>query len=220
MRFVIALSAMFAVVSAWALPVYNCDVTAIAKTGSWREPWTKKLLVSAAFSNQVDFHETKLDLRVNAGGVLQGSVNGQPGFMLLGDVHQGRFESAYHKGEIKCGAEIDLPFVLQFIPWKQFFTVDPMISQGHIHTTFSLQQVDYGLLCFLGDVHEVHATMSQGFGVEGQIINPHRVDFTWDAEDCVEWRGSNPDDFECLRYQRNRRTKSVKDCYGEPDPRS
>lgn len=220
MRLVIALAALFSALSAWALPVYNCDVTATAKTGSWRRPWTKKLLVSAAFTNEVDFHETKLSLRVNAGGALGGSVNGQPGFMLAGDVVQGNFESAYHKGSITCSDEVEVPFVLQFIPWRQYFTVDPILSQGHIHDALHLSSVDYGHVCFLGDAEALHGYVTLGFAVEGKVVNPYRVDFTWEAEDCVQWRGTNPDDTECLGWQRNKRTKSVKSCYGEPDPRS
>jgi hypothetical protein len=80
--------------------------------------------------------------------------------------------------------------------------------------------IDYGLLCFLGDVHAVNEQLSLGFGVVGKIIDDYQIDFTWEAEDCVEWRGTNPDDSECLRYERKKRTRPVMDCAGRPDPRS
>lgn len=219
MRMFLGLLALFASLSAWALPIYNCDVTTVEKNG-WKEPWTKKLVLSPAFTNRVDFNRTTLDLYVAASGVILGEVNGQPNFMLSGDVQKAKFESAYHTGTITCSPEVDVPFVMKFIPWKQYFTVDPILSQGHIHHSVELSQVEYGLLCFVGDVNETNAAISQNFGVTGKIINPYRIDFTWEADDCIRWQGNNPDDFECLQYQRNKRTKSVMDCNGEPDPRS
>lgn len=223
MRLFVVISALFITFSAWALPVYNCDVTATAKRTLWGQPatpWNKKLLLSPAFTNRVDFHETTLDLRVDAGGVIAGAVNGQPNFILRGDVMNGSFESAHHKGVIKCDHEVQLGFVLQNKSWKQYFTNDPILSQGHILTNADLSSVDYGLLCFLGDVKEVNDSLSLGFGVIGKIVNNYRIDFTWEAEDCVRWTGSNPDDSMCVEYRRNKRTKSVMNCYGEPDPRS
>lgn len=223
MRKTLAILGLLVSFSAFALPVYNCDVTAIAKRTLWGQaptPWTKKLLLSPAFTNRVDFHETTLDLRVDAGGVIGGAVNGQPNFILGGDVHNGNFESAHHTGTIKCEPETELAFVLQHKSWKQFYTIDPILSQGHILGSADLSAVDYGLLCFLGDVKEVNENLSLGFGVVGKIVNDYRIDFTWEAEDCVRWTGSNPDDSQCVEYRRNKRTKSVKNCYGEPDPRS
>ncbi len=223
MRILLTLAVTLMSVSAWALPVYNCDITATAKRGSWGEtatPWTKKLLLSPAFTNRVDFLQTTLDLRVDAGGVIAGSVNNQPNFILRGDVMNGSFESAHHTGTIKCEPEIQLSFVLQNKSWKQYYTIDPIISQGHILTSADLGSVDYGFLCFLGDVKEVNNSLSLGFGVVGKIVNDYRIDFTWEAEDCVRWTGSNPDDSMCIEYRRNKRSKSVKNCYGEPDPRS
>jgi len=223
MRILLALAATLISVSAWALPVYNCDVTATAKRSLWGQPataWTKKLLLSPAFTNRVDFLETTLDLRVDAGGVIAGAVNNQPNFILRGDVMDGTFESAHHTGTIKCDQEIQLGFVLQFKSWKQFFTIDPILSEGHILQSVELSSVEYGLLCFLGDVKEVNHDLSLGFGVVGTIVNDYRIDFTWEAEDCVRWTGSNPDNSMCVEYRRNTRTKSVHNCYGEPDPRS
>lgn|GEM_PF-3511260 len=223
MRLLVVISALFLTLSAWALPVYNCDVTATAKRTLWGQPatpWNKKLLLSPAFTNRVDFQETVLELRVDAGGVIAGTVNGQANFILRGDVMNGAFESASHTGSIKCDPEILLSFVLQFKPWKQFFTIDPILSQGHIQNRADLRSVDYGHLCFLGDVKEVNDGLSLGFGVTGKIVNDYRIDFTWEAEDCVRWTGSNPDDSMCIEYRRNKRTKSVMNCNGEPDPRS
>jgi len=222
MRMLLALLALMTTASAWALPVYNCDVTATPKRPLWGQvtPWTKKLLLSPAFTNTVSFNTTTLELRVNAGGVLSGSVNGQPDFIIKGDVHNGTFESAYDTGTIVCDSEVDLAFVLQNKSWKQYFTIDPFISQGHILNRADLNSIDYGLLCFKGDVNAVNEQLSLGFGVIGKIVDQYQIDFTWEAEDCVEWRGTNPDDSECLRYQRNKRTKPVMDCAGRPDPRS
>jgi hypothetical protein len=223
MRISLTLVVIFSSISAWAMPVYNCDVTAIAKRtllGQAATAWTKKLLLSPAFTNRVDFNETTLDLRVDAGGVIAGAVNNQPNFILRGDVMNGTFESAHHAGTITCDQEIQLPYVLQFKPWKQYFTIDPILSVGHIQRTVELSSVDYGLLCFLGDVKEVNNNLSLGFGVVGNIVNDYRIDFTWEAEDCVRWTGSSPDDSMCVEYRRNTRTKSVHNCNGEPDPRS
>jgi hypothetical protein len=223
MRILLTLVVIFSSISAWAMPVYNCDVSATAKRTLLGQPataWTKKLLLSPAFTNRVDFQETTLDLRVDAGGVIAGAVNDQPNFILRGDVISGAFESAHHTGTITCDHEIELLYVLQFKPWKQYFTIDPILSQGHIQRTVELSSVDYGLLCFLGDVKEVNNNLSLGFGVVGKIVNDYRIDFTWEAEDCVRWTGSSPDDSMCVEYRRNKRTKSVLNCNGEPDPRS
>jgi hypothetical protein len=223
MRIFLTLVVIFSSISAWALPVYNCDVTATAKRTIFSEAevaWTKKLLLSAAFTNRVAFNETTLDLRIDAGGVIAGAVNGQPNFILRGDVVNGTFESAYHRGTIKCAQETEIGFVLQNKAWKQFFTIDPLLSQGHILQAADLNAVDNGLLCFLGDVRDVNESLSLGFGVFGKVVSDYRIDFTWEAEDCVRWSGSNPDDSTCEEYRRNTRTKSVLDCNGEPDPRS
>ncbi|MBY0517212.1 MAG: hypothetical protein K2P81_09900 [Bacteriovoracaceae bacterium] len=219
MKIFLGLMALFVSLSAVALPVYNCDVTAIAKSG-WNKPWNKKLLISSKFSNNVTFSETVLDLRVDQNGVLHGSVNGQPGFMLSGDVTSGKFESAYHTGTIKCDPKIDLSFVMYFKPWKQFFTIDPVVSRDHIQNSVRLDQIDYGLLCFIGDVKESNAGLSQAFSVQGKMINPYRIQFIWEANDCVKWIGNNPDDTECVEYKVQTHKKEVTDCYGEPDPRS
>lgn len=211
MRMLSALIFLFST-SALALPVYNCTVTV-------EGGWSKKILLSPAFSNRVEFHQTVLDLRVDAGGVLAGMVNGQPNFKISGDVFKGSFESAYHKGTVKCEPEIYLSFVLQFKPWKQYFTVDPIVSRGHIHNSVSLSQVDYGLICFIGDAHETNQAISQNFGVTGVVKSAYNIEFTWEADDCVQWVGGR-EDSRCVEYRRNKRTKSVPHCYGEPDPRS
>lgn len=223
MRNLLTLVVIFSSISAWALPIYNCDVTAIAKRtllGQAASPWTKKLLLSPAFTNRITFNETTLDLRVDAGGVVAGAVNDQPNFILRGDVVSGAFESAHHSGTIQCEHETEIAFVLQNRPWKQFFTIDPLLSQGHILQSADLNAVDNGLLCFLGQASEVNEGLSLGFGVVGKVINDYRIDFTWEAEDCVRWTGSSPDDSMCVEYRRNVRTKSVLNCNGEPDPRS
>ncbi|MCB0348152.1 MAG: hypothetical protein KDD37_04915, partial [Bdellovibrionales bacterium] len=72
---------------AQALDVYNCDISAIAKSGS-ASVWTKKIFLSKDFSNQVDFSEdrdtrTILDLTVSNGS-LRGYVNGQPNHIIEG----------------------------------------------------------------------------------------------------------------------------------------
>jgi hypothetical protein len=66
MRMILALVGLVVSASAFALPIYNCEVTATPKLGAWREPWTKKLLLSPAFTNRVDFGQTVVELRVNA----------------------------------------------------------------------------------------------------------------------------------------------------------
>ncbi len=212
MRLLLVLIFSLITQAALALPVYNCNV-------SVEGGWSKKLLLSPAFMNRVEFHQTVLDLRVDAGGVLAGLVNGQPNFKISGDVFKGSFESAYHKGFIQCEPEVYLPFVLQFKPWKQYFTVDPILSQGHIHTNVNLSQVDYGLICFIGDAVETNAAISQNFGVTGVVKSAYEIEFTWEANDCVQWVGGR-EDSRCVEYRRNKRTKSVQHCHGEPDPRS
>lgn len=219
MHMILGLIGLVVSASAFALPVYNCELTATPKLGAWREPWTKKLLLSPAFTNRVDFGQTVVELRVNAGAALGGAVNGQPNFLIGGDVWNGSFESAFHAGVVTCKEEIELPFVLKFKPWGQFYTLNPIVSEGHIQRDVSLGYIDNELICFIGDEKAALRSLSDALGVEGKLVNPYRIEFTWEAEDCIRGTGSY-DEWSCEEYRRNRRTKTVLDCNGEPDPRS
>ncbi len=211
---------LFTSLSALALPVYNCDLTVVDKGGRSQYAWTKKLLLSPAFTNTETFQNTKVELRVQASGILGGSVNGQPNFLISGDVQNGAFESAFHKGRVKCESMGELPFVFQFKPWKQFFTVDTFVSQGHIQNSVRLSHIDNNLVCFLGDAAQAFKFLSENLNAKARYIDEHEFEMSWSQRDCVRWIGSNPDDSECVEYQERARTRKVLSCNGRPDPRS
>ncbi|MCE3011535.1 MAG: hypothetical protein LW878_00565 [Proteobacteria bacterium] len=211
---------LFTSLSALALPVYNCDLTVVAKGDRTQYVWTKKLLLSPAFTNTQDFHNTKVELRVQASGVLAGAVNGQPNFLISGDVYQGQFESAFHKGTVKCDSMGQLPFVFQFKPWKQYFTVDAFVSQGHIQNSVSLSQIDHNLLCFMGDAALAFKFLSENLNAQARFVDEYEIEMSWTQKDCVRSIGTNPDDIECVEYQDRARTRKVMSCNGRPDPRS
>ena len=211
---------LFSSLSALALPVYNCDLTVVAKADRTQSAWTKKLLLSPAFTNTQDFHNTKVELRVQASGVLAGAVNGQPNFLISGDVYQGQFESAFHKGTVKCDSMGQLPFVFQFKPWKQYFTVDAFVSQGHIQNSVSLSQIDHNLLCFMGDAALAFKFLSENLNAQARFVDEYEIEMSWTQKDCVRSIGTNPDDYECVEYQDRARTRKVMSCKGRPDPRS
>ncbi len=211
---------LFTSLSALALPVYNCDLTVIEKGSRSSYAWTKKLLLSPAFTNTETFHHTKVELRVQASGILAGTVNGQPNFLISGDVFDGKFESAFHKGVVKCDSVGELPFVFQFKPWKQYFSVDTFVSQGHIQNSVSLSQIDHNLICFQGDAAEAFKFLSENLKAKARFVDEYEFEMTWTQRDCVRSIGTNPDDYECVDYQDRARTRKVFSCNGRPDPRS
>jgi hypothetical protein len=211
---------LFTSLSALALPVYNCDLTVIEKNSRSTSPWTKRLLLSPAFTNTETFHNTKVELRVLASGVLGGSVNGQPNFIISGDVFDGNFESAFHKGTVKCDSMGELPFVFQFKPWKQYFTVDAFVSQGHIQNKVSLSQIDHNLVCFAGDAAQAFKFLSENLQAKVRFVDDYEIEFSWTQKDCVRWIGNNPDDSQCMEYQDKARVRKMYNCHGRPDPRS
>ena len=211
---------LFTSLSALALPVYNCDLTVVQKGDRTQYAWTKKLLLSPAFTNTETFHNTKVELRVQASGILGGSINGQPNFLISGDVTDGKFESAYHTGTVKCDSMGELPFVFQFKPWNQYFTVDSLVSQGHIQNSVSLSQIDYNLICFKGDAALAFKFLAENLKAKARFVDEYEFEMSWTQRDCVRSIGTNPDDSECVEYQDRARTRKVLSCNGRPDPRS
>lgn len=211
---------LFTSLSALALPVYNCDLRVVEKNSRPSNEWTKKLLLSPAFTNTQTFHQTTIELRVQASGILGGSVNGQPNFIISGDVFDGTFESAFHKGRVKCDSMGELPFVFQFKPWKQYFTVDAFVSQGHIQNSVSLSQIDHNLICFAGDAAQAFKFLSENLDVKARFIDDYEFEMSWTQKDCVRWIGNNPDNSQCVEYQQRARTRKVQSCFARPDPRS
>ncbi len=213
MRCTVALFFLMFTTYALALPVYNCDVTVEEKNSIWRKPWTKKLLLSPAFTNRVSFGQTVAEFRVNAGAALGGAINGQPNFIIRGDIWDGQFESAFHKGTVNCGTELELAYVLQFLPWRRFFTLNSEVSEGHILRSIGLSEIEYEHLCYVGDEKKALAEISQIVGVQGKLLETGSLEFSWEAEDCLRGSGAY-DDWTCHEYQRNRRTRKIPDCRG------
>lgn len=211
---------LFSSLRALALPVYNCDLTVVEKNSRSQREWTKKLLLSPAFTNTETFHQTKVELRVLASGVLGGAVNGQPNFLISGDVLNGKFESAYHTGTVECDSMGELPFVFQFKPWKQFFTVDSFVSQGHIQRSVSLSQIDHNLICFVGDAAQAFKFLSENLDAKARFVDEYEFEMSLTQKDCVQWIGNNPDNSQCVEYRDQSRTRKVQSCYSRPDPRS
>ena len=209
---------LFLSTSASALEVYNCDIQSQPK-GS-HSVAMKKTFLSSAFYNQIEFHEglggkTVLEINVDSNGRLNGSVNGQYNFILTGDASNGSFQSAYHSGSIQCSPALQADYLLQFIPWKNYFSVDSELSVGHIRTSVQVSDLQYGNICFVGDAAAANKAIEQSAGVIGMVISPYQLDFTFAITECAKGHGSNPDDWSCEKTKKSVITRSVKNCVSQ-----
>ncbi len=214
---VIILAASF---SAHAIEVYNCDVTADAKV---RDPYsfTKKMFISKDFTNVIDFGETDLKLTVR-NGKLSGLVNGQTNFILRGTPESGSFESAYHVGSVSCSKSVTTSYMLQFKPWKQYYTLDKDLSDGHIHNSVTAINLYMKHICFIGDSDAAAAAISSR-RILTKVIDAYQIEVNFEYNRCVPGAGSGSyDDYECAEYEVLRVKSKVINCNGDGtgDPRS
>ena len=214
---VLALTLSF---SAQALEVYNCDFAAVDKRSSAEIAWVKRTFLSADFSNQETFDKTVLDLTLRSGKI-SGTVNGQPQFILEGTPAEGRFESAYHKGTVRCDSAVRTEYLLKFIPWNQYYTLDKELSRGHIQNSADISQLYHRNICFIGNASAVAKAVSAQAAVKAKVVDDYRVDFTFQYTSCVRGHGGR-DDFECDQYKTETLTKPLMNCAGDGwvDPRS
>lgn len=212
----IALSSL----SAQAIEVQNCEVVATTKTSS---PFShsKNIFVSAEFSNQAEFANTKLELTVRE-GKLKGAVNGQPNFIITGTPANGGFESAYHKGTIVCDAPVQVDYLLKFKPWNQFYHLDASISNGQIRQGLSIGTVDADLACFIGNAEKAADAIVAQADIKAKVFDAYRIDLTYDKRECTKPTGTNPDDYGCDAYRTVTKTMKFYNCNGDGwvDPRS
>ncbi len=206
--------------SAHAIEIYNCDVTADPKIG---DPYsfTKKLFISKDFTNQTDFHKTDLKLTVR-NGKLDGFVNGQPNHILKGTPENGYFESAYHVGSVSCSKPVATAYMLQFKPWKQYYTLDENLSVGHILSSVNTASFYHNNICFIGDANAAAEAISSNASIKTKVLDRYQVQLTFDYTSCVRGTGSY-DSFECDEYKTETVKKTILDCIngdGTWDPRS
>lgn len=214
MRTILILTALLAV-NAHAMSIFNCDVAAESKYAPTEPVLIKKMFISPAFMNEQLFHETKLNLTVDIGGSLLGSVNDQYRFILSGTPKEGMFESAYHKGRIRCAEAVEQPYMLQFKPWNQFFTLEPGLSVGHILNRIDTSLIRLNLVCFIGDIQAAEAAISKHLGIKGRISEGYKIDYTFTYTDCIRGHGSQ-DNWTCEEQKTYEVTVPVVDCAGAP----
>lgn len=203
--------------SSQAIELYNCDFQSSPK-GNPTQTWTKKAFLIPNIMNKITFNKTELSLTV-MNNKLWGTVNGQPNFMLEGTPLSGSFISAYHEGTINCKDVESVDYLFKFKPWKQFFTIDPTLSEGHIQNSFNFSSIRYGNICFIGNSKKAAQAIDNFLGLIGKVKSQYSISYTQKVTDCIEGHG-NIDSWTCTRHQTKVITKTINHCFESEDDRS
>lgn len=220
MKMLVFAMTMTLAMSAQALELYSCDLTATAKSNE-AIAGSKKMYLLTKYSNHQEFGKTALDIQV-VDGKLSGSVNGQPNFILGGTPENGHFESAYIKGTVRCSGKTEATYMLMHRPWKQFYSLEKNLSSGHILKSLSTDSVYFGQACFIGDADAAAKAITSQAKATVKSVNKYEIQLTFDYTYCAEGAPSYPGDDDCSRYETKTVTKPVPHCYedGWVDPRS
>jgi len=215
--YLILLLTIIASQNSQAIELYNCEIQASPQDNP-NQTWTKKAFLIPNLMNQITFNKTELSLTV-MNKKLWGTVNGQPNFMLEGTPENGIFASAYHKGTIYCTESETVDYLFKFKPWKQFFTIDTVLSEGHIQNSFNFSSIRYGHICFVGNAKHATVAIDKYLGLKGNIKSPYSISFTKTITDCIEGYG-NIDDWTCTRHQTRNITKTIDHCFESENQRT
>ena len=159
---------------------------------------------------------TRLQLRVTADETLTGTVNGQPNFIIQGDVDSGFVQSAYGQGKIQCGSPTDFSVIYVFQPWNQIYT-----PAGDFNVI--QRSLQAGNTCYAGSPEQALADYQSEFGLsarriqldaETRAIQIHTTD-----QICTEDNGGTYDDFNCVAHETRAVVKTIPNCDYDAEPR-
>jgi hypothetical protein len=194
--------------AASGIEIYNCDVNA---TKGPAVPWSTKAFLSPQFFSTVDFPAMggrgfSIAVSIGDGGRLTADDSTKEA--VTGTVNGGSFEG----GTIACDPKpIHVPYMLKFMPWNQFYTLDKGLSKGRILDSVEKTELRSNNVCFIGDINAAEQAISDGIKVKG-IVGSDKIDYTFEVTDCAEGSGSY-DGWQCTRWQAPKTiTASVGNC--------
>ncbi|MCB0347214.1 MAG: hypothetical protein KDD37_00175, partial [Bdellovibrionales bacterium] len=133
----------------------------------------------------------------------------------------GQFESAYHTGSVACAEPVKMAYMLQFKPWKQYYTLDKTASAGHIQNSINTDNLYYKHICFIGDAKSAAEAISSNAEVKTKVLDPYQIQVVFERARCARGTGSY-EDFECEEYRNETIEMKLINCNGDGsvDPRS
>lgn len=204
--------------SAQAENFYRCMVVTQPKNANWS--YELGMYLSDARSSRQVVANTDLKLIVSPlTGEITGTVNGQPNFILSGDVKNGgKFESASATGTIAC-EPVALPVALFNNQFGEIYKAKDAQSFPRL---LDIQQLEKS--CYIAkDVNAVAADVRSALAKENMTLtlSGNTVVATRMEKTCLESNGGSHDDYECIRWSEPApRSYQLKNCYQpSEDPR-
>ena len=217
MKSLILMLSLFVSVAAQAENFYRCDVKSQPKGPSYGYDLALYLSDSRESTHRVA--QTELKLMVNPlTSEIEGTVNGQPNFILRGNVKDGaEFESAHAVGTIACQA-VKLPVAFYKVKSAEIFVgkdKDTSLSLNYVEQLKSSCYISKDVLAVATVVRDLLVKGDMSLTLKGDDISVTRQERV-----CVESIGSY-DNYECLRYSEPfSKTYTLRNCYQAPqDPR-
>lgn len=204
-------------VSAQAENFYRCMVITQPKNANWT--YELGMYLSDARTSRQVVANTDLNLMVSPlNGEITGTVNGQPNFILSGDVRNGaKFESAHATGTISC-TRVGMPVALYSTQFGEIYKAKDAQSFPRLLDIKQLEKSCYiakDVNAVAAEVRSALANESMTLKLAGDTVVATRLEKT-----CLESVGSY-DDYECIRWSEPApRSYQLKNCYQSPeDPR-
>jgi hypothetical protein len=208
MKFMVIASLAFASLSAQAITLKTCVLTNSQKGSKFTS--SRTFYVANGRSNFIQAGEfTKLQISVpSVGQNADVWVNEQHQFIFKGDLSKGIYESAYERGTIQCDAGKQVPFIYQSRPGGVTEGPGSVLALGSCYAGDSLAAIED--LSKLTNVSTRAMTVDAATGT----ITLSKIE-----RQCVEGRGTNPDDYVCDKYGNVRATYKIENCDYDPTAR-
>ncbi len=202
----------FSLQNIYSIEVYQCNITLKKSVERRVAPWTKSIFLSPEFFNRVTFSKTNLDLTFSSTTLeLNGLVNEQPNHILSGKITDGYFKSAYGEGVVQCQQKLELSYLLQFLPWKQFFSLDKVINGKGIQNDIIPNSSGFSNYCFIGSILATKKAVDEALQTKGIVLNKDEINYTLQAIKCIRSTGEF-DSFECLEEAKYTFNANLKRC--------